>query len=432
MTTRLLLVGAFAYPHHQGSQVYFQEQALALRAAGAEVELLTYGPIGSPTGEAGDPDRWRALDGFRHHVLPEARRPRSGASGPNARKPGADLALARLIDDAVASKTRRDAPFDAILAHNFEACVMTQWALRRRPGPGPASIYCVHTLMGQELSAYPKVLKAKNSSESESGIDRARRRLRRGVDRLGAGFDRRVARAVDGWIALTRASYSVMRQHSTAPGALIPPPLPDPRHRFFDPPRETVLARHGLEEQGFFLYSGNLDGYQELALLDAAAARLAAGPEPGLPLVVASFDSNVLSARTTTPGLRRVLVDSESDMQALVGGARATVVARRAEGGFPIKLANSLAQGTAPIAFLDREWGLERGIDMEWADARDPAAGLAAALLRLSQDRDRAARLGRGARARFEAAHRPEIAARGTLALVEEVRARRGQGGEAG
>ena len=32
---RLLLVGAFPYPHHQGSQVYFQEQAIALRSAGA-------------------------------------------------------------------------------------------------------------------------------------------------------------------------------------------------------------------------------------------------------------------------------------------------------------------------------------------------------------------------------------------------------------
>ncbi len=58
---RLLLVGAFPYPHHQGSQVYFQEQAIALRAAGADVELLTYASRG-PVGD--DLDRWRALDGL--------------------------------------------------------------------------------------------------------------------------------------------------------------------------------------------------------------------------------------------------------------------------------------------------------------------------------------------------------------------------------
>ena len=57
---RLLLVGAFPYPHHQGSQVYFQEQAIALRSAGAQVELLTYGR--ADEGAPEDPERWRALD----------------------------------------------------------------------------------------------------------------------------------------------------------------------------------------------------------------------------------------------------------------------------------------------------------------------------------------------------------------------------------
>ena len=81
---RLLLVGAFPYPHHQGSQVYFQEQAIALRAAGADVELLTYASQG-PVGD--DLDRWRALDGFLHHKAPAWTAPSGLRSGPSLGKP---------------------------------------------------------------------------------------------------------------------------------------------------------------------------------------------------------------------------------------------------------------------------------------------------------------------------------------------------------
>ncbi len=99
---RLLLVGAFAYPHALGSQIYFQEQAIALRAAGAEVQLLTYGPPRPSEDEralphAGDPDRWRALDGFDHIALPAWAAPSSRRAGPNLGKPFADLCLATAL-----------------------------------------------------------------------------------------------------------------------------------------------------------------------------------------------------------------------------------------------------------------------------------------------------------------------------------------------
>ena len=98
---RLLLVGAFPYPHHQGSQVYFQEQAVALRRAGTEVELLTYASAGPRRQE---PDRWRALDGFVHRSTPAWSAPRGLASGPSWEKLPADLGMAIALYDAVASK----------------------------------------------------------------------------------------------------------------------------------------------------------------------------------------------------------------------------------------------------------------------------------------------------------------------------------------
>ena len=129
---RLLLVGAFPYPHHQGSQVYLQEQAIALRAAGAEVDLLTY-PVAAPIGD--DPERWRALDGFRHLTPPAwtARVPLR--SGPSRGKPLADLGLAMTLRHAVASSSAGDDAYDAILTHHVEATLAAVHGLPRRARP---------------------------------------------------------------------------------------------------------------------------------------------------------------------------------------------------------------------------------------------------------------------------------------------------------
>lgn len=442
---RLLLVGAFSYPHDQGSQVYFQEQALALRAAGAEVELLTYGPVPRPAPSGPDarpgaldpgrpasgfePERWRALDGFVHHTIDPRKRPRSARSGPQRHKPRADAALTRVMirvmSRHVASEEMTQRPFDAILAHNLEACVLALATRARRPGGHPPVVYCVHTLLAHELSAYSKRLKSESFRMVGRREEPVRRRLRRAVDRFGESLDRNVARRVNGWIALSGAASSVMRSTSTQPGAWIAPPVPDPRHRIFDAPSAERLDAFGLRPDAFFLYTGNLDGYQELGDLEAAAR--ARRPQAGaMPLVIASFDPAV---EATSPGeerggIRRLCVQSEAEMQALVGAARATLVGRRAKGGFPIKLANSLAHGTPAIAFLDHEWGLRDGLDVERADPRDPVQGLARAMERLTDDPERAARLGRGARTRYELAHRPAQVAAETLELVEAVCAR--------
>lgn len=413
---RLLLVGAFPYPHHQGSQVYFQEQAIALRAAGAEVELLTYGRREDMPPE--DPERWRALDGFVHHSPPRDARPRSLRSGPSLAKPRADLALRRALDDAIASKSSAGASYDAILAHNLEACVIS---VLQRVGEGRSltpTIYCVHTLMQNELSAYIKFIKNNDLDHDAAGSGPFGGRVKRVIDRLGAGLDRFAGQRADGWIALTRSSARVMRRHSLAPGATIGPPLPDPRHRFFDDPGEGSPPA-----APFFLYAGNLDGYQELHLLEAAARRLARRGGSVPRIVVASFDPNVLApGRRWAPGIEPRLVTGEAEMQGLTAAARATIVPRRAVGGFPIKLVNGLAHGTPAITFHDREWGLEDGTNVRVADPGRPVEGLAEAIAELAENPGLARLMGDNARARYEAAHRPDVTAAQTLDLIEEVR----------
>ncbi|MAG32525.1 MAG: hypothetical protein CL908_16705 [Deltaproteobacteria bacterium] len=424
---RLLLVGAFPYPHDQGSQVYFQEQAIALREAGAEVSLLTYASGRRP--EAGrDPARGRALDGFDHQTSPGWTAPASLRSGPGWGKPLGDLGLAMTLHDAVASRSPRDA-YDAILTHNAEA---TGVALQTLRGARPPIVYCAHTLLGVELSSYLKQPKQAQNQDDPGRSHNARQG--RGpipglLDGLGRRVDRWLGRRVDGWIALTQSAASVMRQCSTRPGSVIPPPVPDPRQQAEPLEPKRVARRQGLVAGEYFLYSGNLDGYQELELLVAAGERLGSAAPT---IVLASHDDRLASRRAALPGLTLRAIGSAGEMQALIAGARASLVTRRAEGGFPIKLANSLAMGTPPIALLGQEWGLVDGENALIGRLHEPVASIAAAIARLASDDALAQQLSAGARALYLAGHRPQGCAEQTLALIERVVAHRGGAGASG
>jgi glycosyltransferase involved in cell wall biosynthesis len=448
---RLLLVGAFPYPHHQGSQVYFQEQAIALRSAGADVSLLTYASDasrGNPSDRNVDVRRaaehWRALDGFEHRTPPKWTSPTTLRSGPNWAKPLGDLGLAMTLRDALASNRRRT-DYDAILTHNAEAALI---ALHALPNPRPPVVYCVHTLLGNELSAYLRGPKSRAIASSTLAPGAAGP-LTRSFDRIGDGIDRWIARRVSGWISLTHSSERVMRQFSSAPGALMPPPLPDPELAL-EPLNPTEVARQQALEPGrFFLYSGNLDGYQELDNLAAAAGELAGRSESPPPIVIAShwvapraraFSSHItrridhrrsrgndsgagraVEWAASMPGVEFRNVESVSEMKALLSAARASLVTRRAQGGFPIKLVNSLASGTPVIAFHDREWGLTHERNSLICGLDRPALALADAIERLASDDVLAKTLAAGARALYLERHLPEQNASQTLALLREI-----------
>ena len=346
---RLLLVGAFTYPHDQGSQIYFQEQAIALRAAGAEVHLLSYGSATtrSPDPNPVDPDRWRALDGFPHTTLPAWAAPSSGRSGPQLGKLSADLclglalrqtlrrgglerassevtlgasifALSRASSSASSrldapattrflSRLHREAPrFDAILAHHAEAALLAFHAL---PRSHPPILYCAHTLLEQELPKYFSPLPFHDLLETRTANEKAdeaaggadstslRQRALAGIGRV---IDRSIARQADGWIALTQSATRVMNAASEQPGRRIAPPVADPE---LDPERldpDAVARVHGLVPGAYFLYSGNLDPYQDLPLLAGVARERREGrgarrghdrpPTGCLPIVLATHD----------------------------------------------------------------------------------------------------------------------------------------------
>ncbi len=447
---RLLLVGAFPHPHHQGSQIYFQEQAIALRDAGADVTLVTYGSpkrLGDErtTGRTAREEA-RARAGFDHRTSPRWTSPGSLRSGPSWSKPLADLGLAMTLRDAIASSGGHDA-FDAILTHHAEAAVSALVGLGRAR---PPVVYCVHTLLGRELPAYLRGRKNSGNtgfSNFLAGSGNEWGGMSRGLGRLGKRIDRWIAARVDGWIALTHTSERVMRAAGgAAPGARIPPPCPDPERGFEPLDPAGAARRHSLEPGTFFLYSGNLDAYQELDLLEAAAREMdpsGTSNRPGSrhprdhdhprgdrlrPRLVVATHQPLDAARSKEGGIEFVRVESAHEMQSLLAAARGSLVMRRAEGGFPIKIVNSLAVGTPVLAFREGEWGLEDERNALICSPDRPAPTLARAIERLAKDDALAKRLSAGARRLYLERHQPGPVARQTLDHLETVLSARRSG----
>jgi glycosyltransferase involved in cell wall biosynthesis len=361
------LVGAFPFPHPQGSQVFFAEQARALQVAGARVTLVCYG-----RGAGAVP---------ADLVLVRAPfAPRKLASGPSPAKPLADLAVAASLLAA-----HRRTPFDAVLAHNAEAALAALWVrpLMQRP-----VAYVAHTILTHELATY------------------APRHFAPALRWLGARIDRHVARRADAVITLARAGERALSQHARGPVLRIPPGLTP--HRA---PTPVAIAasceRHGLEVGRYALYAGNLDGYQDLAALAVAAREIAA------PVVVATHAAGAAPAP-----LRTLHVANSDEVRLLTFGAGVTLLARRAAGGFPIKLLNYMEASRAIVARASVADSLTHEYSARLlADDAGPVAW-SAAVNALLADPALAAQLGAEARRTLEREHDPIVLAREVLAVL--------------
>jgi glycosyltransferase involved in cell wall biosynthesis len=371
---RLALLGAFAFPAPQGSQVYARDQALALRSAGAEVCVVCYGE------RAGEPP-----PGLEVVRIGAALSPAGFRSGPRLGKPLADLALARRL-----VRLQRERRFDAVLAHNAEAAIV---ALAARAVGGPPVVYVAHTLGEEELSAY------------------APASLRRPCDRIGRRLDRLIARRADATIALSRHATGRLGAEARGPVALIPPGC-----ALRDPPADAEIdaacARRGLRRDGFALYAGNFDAYQEPEALIEIAARCA--PHPLVAVTHSPPDRELAPLR--------VVEASPQELQPLLHGAAVALATRSRRGGFPIKLLNYMQAGRAIVVRAGQMDDWVHGVDAWLVPERAAPEAFAKAFDALLGDPEQRARLGAAARERVRTAHAwPELAAR-TLALIAALR----------
>jgi glycosyltransferase involved in cell wall biosynthesis len=349
---RLALLGAFTFPAPLGSQRFAAEQEAALRGAGAEVERFTY------------PAHGVTLRGF------------------DPRKLRADRALRRAL-----LTLHRERAFEAVLAHNAEAALV---ALFAREQLGIPVVYVVHALWEHELTSW-----------MPSGLAPVARAA-------GRRLDRELARRADALLVLSEPAREALRPWARGSIARIPP-----GHTFEPEPTaeavEAACARHGVSREGFVLYAGNLDRYQELPLLDAAAASV-----PELPFVVATHDAR----RARFERLRVIEVGSVEESRQLLRGAAVAVLPRRLHGGFPIKLLHYMAAGRAIVARQSVADTLVDGESAHLLPGDASAADFAGAIRTLAADPALRARLGAGARATLASRHAwPERAAE-TLSLV--------------
>ncbi len=375
MKPRLALVGAFPFPVPQGSQVYFADQARALREQGAEVTLFVHGRGAGPL----PPD-------LNVVAAPAALSPRRLRAGPSLLKPLADAALARRL---TAEARRR--PFDALLAHNAEAALL---CLAARARIGTPVVYVAHALWRHELPAY--------GPAPAAGL------LARG----GAALDRSLAQRCDAILTLCASARDALEPLARGPVALIPPgltPQPPPEPEL----SRAVCARHGLEPGRFALYAGNLDAYQSLPVL-AAAARHASG----IPFVVATHD-----ARGAAPApLRIVETGSSDEVRALTWASGVCLLPRAIPGGFPIKLLNYMEAGRPIVATGSVADGFEDGRNaLLLADGAE-ALAWAEAVTRVMNDAALARHLGAEAKALLLRRHAWPVLAQATLDLAATAR----------
>ncbi len=369
---RVAVVGAFHFPVPQGSQVYVALQARALVQAGARVTLLCYG------------GRAPGAEPFEIVRTPGWSAPGSHRAGPQLGKAMANMALLRTL--IAKHRTQR---FDAVLAHNAEAAVVALLARRALHIP---VIYVAHTLLGEELHVYGR--------SALEGFARS----------FGRHVDRRVARRADATIALSETAREVLSQWSPSPVALIPPGLAPGT-----PPSgqeiAKVCAAHQLEVGAYALYTGNLDAYQDVDELVAAAALA-----PEVPVVVATH-----ADAADLPGVRVVANCSAGTARTLTFGASMALCPRRSCAGFPIKLLNYMEAGRAILAREGIGGTFTHGRDAWLVPGRATPRVLAEAMSRLQADSPLRHCLGAGALRLLQITHAwPELARR-TLRLLEDV-----------
>lgn len=330
---RIVVVLASPYPAPRGSQLLVKHVEEGLRRRGHRVEVVSYG-------------RWL--------------RDRTGL---HPARPLLDLlTLARVL------RAARRLRAQVLHAHNYEAGAIGIVASRML---GIPLVYHGHSLMADELPSYAPGPAA-----------------RRVLARVGAWLDRAVPRRADHCVAVTSALATALRAGgATRVTAIRPTADPHEVRSFGAPAAESAMPT--------ICYAGNLDGYQNLALLQEAFRHVrAAMPEARLAIV-----THVPAGRGSTApeaGVEIVRATSLADAWRALGRAWVAVVPRVDPSGHPMKVLNYMAAGKAIVATREAAHGLRHDVDAVIVPPEPKA--FASAILCLLRDAERRARLGAAAR----------------------------------
>lgn len=344
------MVGACPYPVPQGSQVYLRESALALKSQGHDVRLVTYG-YGLGT-DAGDLPLHRSSNWMGASKT---------AAGPSFAKPMLDASLVRTLRRVV-----REHKVDVVGAHNYEALLV---ALAARIAP---VVYHAHNAMADELPYY----------------FRSKRVARRFGRRLDRSFPRRATRVVVPHQALSE--YLIENGCKKRNVSVVAPPL---NADAFD----TISQRDATVPQ--VLYTGNLDAYQNLPLLEDVVGRVRE--------VMPSVKFNLATTSTKkVQGAEYILTPDFDTLRTTLASDAVFVCPRTSWSGYPIKLLNAMAAGLPIVCCASSAHPLRDG-ENGVVVPDDNAEAFAVAVIGLLKSPDERERLGAAARATVCTEHGP-------------------------
>jgi len=313
---RVAVVAACPFPTLQGSQLLIRRLAQGLQSRGHHVVVVAYAE-----GLEG------ALTGIPMRRIRPIRGCRALGSGPRAVKLVLDVALFATLVRVV-----REERIDIIHAHNYEAALVGLAASRLT---GVPLIYHSHNALAEELPTYFR--------------GRLARRLARG---LGALVDREVPRRADHCIAICGELVGFLRARGVgAVDVVAPGGAPEEFPARTAQELTDIRGRFGIGSGPVLLYTGNLDGYQNLELLLASIGRVrAAAPEALLVLAThAAPRALPRMLRRERPGVRLVTADDFATVRDLLQIADVALCPRREWSGFPMKLLNYMAAGKAVV-----------------------------------------------------------------------------------
>jgi glycosyltransferase involved in cell wall biosynthesis len=362
------LVAACPFPTLQGSQLLIRRLAQGLVARGHEIVVVAYAE-GLEDALAGIPvRRIRAIPGCH-----------ARGSGPRAAKLVLDAALFHTL-----LRVLRTERIDIVHAHNYEAAIVGLAAGRL---VGVPVIYHSHNALAEELPTYFRG-----------------RLTRRFAAALGALLDREVPRRADRCIAICNELVGFLRARGVGAVDMIAPggsPEEFPARSAVE--MSAVRARFGLGSGPVLLYTGNLDGYQNLELLLASIGSVRTAVPDAVLVLATHAQARRLPAALATPpaGVRLITADDFATVRDLLQAADVALCPRREWSGFPMKLLNYMAAGKAVVVSAGSAKAVRHGVN-GWVVADASAAGYADAILHLLASPALRAALGCAARRTVE------------------------------
>jgi glycosyltransferase involved in cell wall biosynthesis len=363
---RVALVAACPFPTLQGSQLLVRQLAHGLQSRGHEVVVVTY------------------AEGLEHAVLdvPVRRIPRipgcrALGSGPHAAKLVLDAALLwRLLD------VLRDGTVDVVHAHNYEAALV---GLVARRLTGVPLIYHSHNALAEELPTYFRG-----------------RTMRRLAQAIGGLVDREVPRRADHCIAICRELVGFLRARGVGADAIemiAPGGSPEEFPACSAAEAAAIRARFGFGERPVLLYTGNLDGYQNLELLLASVARVRRAARDALLVLATHATPRDLppELQRLPEGVRLLTARDFATVRDLIQVADIALCPRREWSGFPMKLLNYMAAAKAVVVSAGSAKAVRHGVN-GWVVRESGADAYADAILALLADPQRRRSLGAAAR----------------------------------